>query len=475
MEIKYLLEHDYNDTAFVMAYNVSENPDDRFQVKWAENKLDLMRDIRQRGTENNKKQDKLYSYARIGKIITEEIKNLTKFVPFEKNMSACDANALIDELLDDALPETKKIDTAVEKAFKLQNKELHMQYQNYLFERTGETLADLSKAEILKIVYDIKPKLKDAIKIKFDSVFGKTSWISEEQKNQAKTNIKGMDTETKKNLISLLEKTNFNIRANYGDFVNIRHKRFDETMKIDPVSSANINPKDAISRVANELLRDAIQYEYFKKTNNPEIFFSNKKLTEIPKLSNDDILEKHAKAGIQYHKDAYVLGERIKELGNDGAAVGVFVSEIKNASGKTMPNQDIIKMYFDILKTNFNKFNIQESEKLQDFANFLANKSKDTRIAQQIRDTFGIKPEVYTPFRTAQDEVKKKESIKRLKETANRIENGDYVSGAVIANKTADLVNEYSVIPTKETYKKIKKQTELSAIQKKILQKHNRA
>ena len=133
---------------------------------------------------------------------------------------------------------------------------------------------------------------------------------------------------------------------------------------------------------------------------------------------------------------------------------------------------EINQMYFDILKANFNKFNIQESQELTRFAASLATYSNDPRIKQQIRDTFGIKPYVYDPYQKSQDTYKKEQTKKRLKNAAKRIEQGDYVSGVVIANEMAEIESEYAVKPTSKTTKKIKAKHELSETQKKILARY---
>lgn len=447
----------------VMAYNQSESPE-RFVTDYIggqSRQLDLMSDIFA-GDDVAKK----ISKDRIEKLLTKEIKTLVKNVSFEKDMSPKDANAEIDELLSEN--ETDKFDKKVERLFNDQYKEYHNLDQHYFIEHIISRLGLKSMGAIKAVLFDQKQKFADKM-----NDFANGGAISKEDREIITNCFNRLDEGNKQELKSLLEKNDFDIDGNLDEFLNFKRALYKKSELSRPRPDRVMKPNEAIARAGVDLLRDEMQYKYFKQTGNAGIFFSDKEKEQIKDMSNDEILNKHANFAWQYHRDAYIIGERMKEFGKDATGLGVFVSKLNERPYKlVMKNQDIIRMYFDILKTNFNKFNIQESKELTRFAASLATYSNDPRIKQQIRDTFGVKPFVYDPYQKNQDTYKKEQTKKRLEKAAERIEKGDYISGAVIANEMADIESKYAVKPTKETTKKIKSNHGLSEAQKKILQRY---
>ncbi len=451
MERKYIIK--------VIAYNQSRYRE-QFLFSGADD-LDLMSGI----WSDNQLTQKL-SQERIEKILNKEITSLVKTVSFKKDMSPKDANAMIEDLLNEA--ETDKFDKKVERLFNDRYKEYHAMEQYHFIEVMKGGLSDKSVGAIKAVLFNQKQKAADKMKD-----FVKGGAIDKENREVITSCFNKLDEENKENFTSLLEKNDFDIRGNYDEFLEFTSSLWKKVELSRPHPDRVIKPSEAIARVAVDLLRDELQYKYFKQTGNTGIFFSDKEKEQIQNMSNNDILDKHSDFAWQYHRDAYIIGEHIKRFGKDATALGAFVSKFDDyAYQVAMKNQDIIRMYFDILKTNFNKFNIQESKELTRFAASLAEYSKDNRIAQQIRDTFGIKPFVYDPYQKNQDTYKKEQTKKRLEKAAKRIEKGDYISGAVIANEMADIESKYAVKPTKETTKKIKSNHGLSEAQKKILQKY---
>lgn len=447
----------------VMAYTQSNSPEQFVIRDEASKLLNLTSDVF-----SGDKVVKKLSQKNIENLFAKEINALVKSVSFEKNMSPKEANAEIDELLSET--QTHDFDKKVEKLFGDQYKQYHILDQHYLVQNIIPRLRVATKGAIKDILSIQKQKPVDKM-----MDFVKGGAISKEDREVIIDCFNKLDEKNKEELLSVLEKIDFDIYGNLDEINSFENAIYKKSESVRPHPDRVIKPTEAVARAAVDLLRDALQYKYFKQTGNAEIFFSDKEKQQIKNMSNDEILNKHAQFAWQYHRDAYVIGERIKDFGNDATALGVFVSKFNDRDiygHVIMKNQDIIKMYFDILKTNFNKFNIQESQELTRFAASLATYSNDPRIKQQIRDTFGIKTYVYDPYQKSQDTYKKEQTKKRLKNAAKRIEQGDNVSGVVIANEIAEIESEYAVKPTPKTTKTIKAKHKLSETQKEILARY---
>ena len=52
----------------------------------------------------------------------------------------------------------------------------------------------------------------------------------------------------------------------------------------------------------------------------------------------------------------------MKKIGKDIKVLDAFCDDLRQIGSDTMPNQDIIKMYFEILKQNANKFIVKNFE-----------------------------------------------------------------------------------------------------------------
>ena len=102
---------------------------------------------------------------------------------------------------------------------------------------------------------------------------------------------------------------------------------------------------------------------------------------------------------------------------------------------------------------------------MSEFVGRLRNYVKDERFAKQMAETFGL-PDAPKP---------NKEKVRaRLKDAAARIESGDAYSGVVILDLKNYLQENLAVVPTSQTYDRIKKNVRPADVQKKIMQQYGK-
>ena len=203
----------------------------------------------------------------------------------------------------------------------------------------------------------------------------------------------------------------------------------------------------AIGRVADDMVRDAAKYEYFKMTGNMDVFMSPQDQVAVQDLSDEDLAKKFAPYLGQYFEDALIIKQRMENLMMAGKDITHFVEQVhKHMKVNDYCNQDIIRLMYDTLKLKYNKFN--KNKAVDKFMRALLEMTTDQQLIKQINDTFDIA--------TTKETNKKVRAREALRMAAKRIQNGDAIADTAIFAEVADLRSKYGVISTKDTYKKAK-------------------
>lgn len=211
-----------------------------------------------------------------------------------------------------------------------------------------------------------------------------------------------------------------------------------------------ISVDQLIGRTADELLRDAAKYEYFKKTGDMDIFFSKFQQMEIDSLPDNELAAKYAAASGQRFEDALVIKGRIEKLASENKDMSEFIAAVYKYSvyyTSSYCNPEIARLMFNTLKPYHNKF--KSSKAVTQYMDLFHERVLDAKLRRDISETFGIKP---------QSVKEKKERIKAsLRDAATRISSGDVSSDLVVVDEIEGLRNRYGVIAGPETFNKTKK------------------
>lgn len=409
------------------------------------------------------------NYDEQKKQIKNDIAGIVKNVSFSKGMSVKAANELINDVCHKFNHRINNVDTGVENIFKQQDKYGHI-YEQFMLLEFFMTRAHWVSPEALKEILGVQKQnpFKKAIE-----------FIKQNNNNrkEAMEYFPKLDARFKQIVKHFAKEHGYNISDSWIEWVNLQSNIWREIVSANPNGKNIIEPGIVISRVEHDLLRDELQYKYFKQTGNPGIFLSAQEKERLGQLSDNDLLEKFGRFGLLYHKDAYVIGERMKNIGKDIKALDVFCSNLIKISDDTMPNQDVIKMYFEIMKQYSNKFIVKDFEKysgLQRFVKRLYAYCESKNIKQQMSDSFGKKVVANMgKYALEQEEKEAKNRIKNnLRQASERLQKGEIVSGAVIATDIADLILDYDVKQTDKTAKKVMSKKRLSNVQKNVLNRY---
>ncbi len=218
---------------------------------------------------------------------------------------------------------------------------------------------------------------------------------------------------------------------------------------------------DIIARAVDDMLRDALEYKYYKRTGNMEIFVGPNGQKTADALSDKGLLDVVGWNVMQNYGNALQVARRMKMIIAAERDITPFITELNKMLGDGYVNQDIIRIMFDTLSPHYNKF--KHNKKVSEFIGRLHFYAKDARLATHIAQTFGLK-DAAKPNKT--------DAHLRLKEAATRIASGDNISGVVIVDRELQMARDFAVKPTPETFDRIKKSIKPTAVQQKILQKY---
>lgn len=228
-----------------------------------------------------------------------------------------------------------------------------------------------------------------------------------------------------------------------------------------------------VAYAADDLLRDAAKYEYFKKTGNKDIFFSKMQQMEIEAMTDDELAKKYATASRQRFDRAIIIKERIEKLikQNKTKDITQFIHNVWRSHHDYFCNPDIARMMFDTLKPHFNKF--KQSDEINHYFAVMLETFKDAKLEQDISDTLGIDIRVWAKEKTTKEKLKENKTRmkKSLSDAAKRISSGDIVSGVAILEEVEALKKNYGVRTGPDTFNKAKALREPTATQKKIAER----
>ena len=406
------------------------------------------------------------NYDEQQKQIKSDIANTVKNISFSKDMSVKAANELIDSVCRKFNHRINNVDAGVENIFK-QLEQYKRLFEQYVYlEMFVSNANDISSGA-----------LKEILGVQKQNPFKKAQEFIRYGNSNYKKEVEyfsKLDARFKKFVKHFLGTHDYDIRGSWSKWIEVQSELFREINSLDPNGKNIIEPDIVISRIEHDLLRDELQYKYFKQTGNSEIFLSAKEKEHLGQLSDKDLLEKFGRFGLLYHKDAYVIGERMKKIGKNIKALDAFCDNLVTTSDNTMPNQDVIKMYFEIMKQYSNKFIIKNFEKYAGLRRFiirLYNNCESKNIKQQMQESFGKKVVTNMGKYVLDEEAREaKNRIKNnLYRASERLQKGEVVSGSVIATDIADLISDYDVKLTDQTAKKVMSKKRLSNIQKNVL------
>ena len=228
-----------------------------------------------------------------------------------------------------------------------------------------------------------------------------------------------------------------------------------------------------VAYIADELLRDAAKYEYFKKTGNKDIFFSKMQQMSIDSMTDKELAETYAPTSKQRFDSALVIKERIEKLikENNFKKIQEFIGDVHHHSISSFVNPAITRMMFNTLKPHFNKF--KQSDKIKRYLAGMLDRSRDAKLEQEISETFQVNIRQWANEKTTKEKIKEnKERIKKsLVNAAKRISSGDTVSDTVILEKISNLEKKYGVIAGPETFNKTKQAQQPTKAQLEILKR----
>lgn len=216
-----------------------------------------------------------------------------------------------------------------------------------------------------------------------------------------------------------------------------------------------------IARAVDDLLRDALEYKYYQRTGNMGIFVGASGQKVVDALSDKGLLEAVGWNAMQNYGSALQVARRMKQIIAAERDITPFMTELNKVLGDGYVNQDIIRIMFDTLSPHYNKF--KHNKKVTEFIGRLQFYAKDARLATHMAETFGLKDA---------PKPNKDKARAKLTDAAKRIAAGDNISGVVVIDREQQLVRDFAVEPTSETYGRIKKSIKPTAVQAEILKKY---
>lgn len=213
-----------------------------------------------------------------------------------------------------------------------------------------------------------------------------------------------------------------------------------------------------MARAADDVLRDALMYKYYQRTGNSKIFLEPDSQRHIDRMSDKEFVEFFGWRWMQNYTDGLQVIRRIQNMASQGKDITYLISQLNKTLGGTYYNQNIIRLTFDTLQPYYNKF--KQNKAVTEFVSRLASYTKDMRLAKHMAETFGLT----TAPKPNKDKVKS-----ALQSAARRVESGDGVSDLVILDKKYQIARDYAMIPTDETFGKVKAAYKPTKTQQKIV------
>ena len=217
---------------------------------------------------------------------------------------------------------------------------------------------------------------------------------------------------------------------------------------------------NVIARAVDDMLRDALEYKYYKKTGNMGIFISPSGQKMADGMSDTELLGVVGWNAMQNYGNALQVIRRMERIIAANRDITPFMTELNKTLGDGYANQEIIRMMYNTLSPHYNKF--KNNKKVSEFVSRLRYYVKDSRLATQMAETFGLKD---AP-KPNKDKVRAE-----LVAAAARIAAGDNVSGVVVLDNELKMARDFAVIPTPETYGRIKKSIKPTAVQAEIVKR----
>lgn len=285
--------------------------------------------------------------------------------------------------------------------------------------------------------------------------------------------INALPTDKRKELLKFAKEQNFDIPhqnwKEHGYKKTIANGEF-EKRDNDFAEFSRKNLFNSEMRLAVSALIDRLKYEYYKKTNNMDVFFTKQEYAEINRMSDIDIVNIYGAGATQFFENALVIMQRIEKIAQEKRDITPFMKRlIEKDNPEYYSNQDIIRLFFNSIKNNYNKF--KKNRYVDYFMGYLYDAARNKDLKTQIAETFGLKDR-YNGVISHREKRKKKEE--KLIKAAERIKSGGARSGVVIADNIARLYNEYDVasVDRDKTVEKIKAKKSLSKAQQQIVDRY---
>lgn len=217
---------------------------------------------------------------------------------------------------------------------------------------------------------------------------------------------------------------------------------------------------NVIARAVDDMLRDALEYKYYKKTGNMGIFITESGQYSADKMPDAELLKVVGWNAMQNYGNALQVICRMGRIIAANRDITPFMTELNKTLGDGYANQEIIRMMYNTLSPHYNKF--KNNKKVSEFVSRLRYYVKDSRLATQMAETFGLSD---AP-KPNKDKVRAE-----LAAAAARIAAGDNVSGVVVLDNELKMARDFAVIPTPETYGRIKKSIKPTVVQAEIVKR----
>ena len=279
---------------------------------------------------------------------------------------------------------------------------------------------------------------------------------------QIRENIKKLPRDIVTRLLSFAVQRNYILSAEACKVEGANFKA--EVARSYPKIDRSTERMDTVlGRAVAELLHDALAYKYYKRTGNMEIFADGAAKRYIDQMSDVDLVKFVGWKVMQNYGYALFVIQRMEKIIASNRDITPLITELNKTLGDGYVNQDIMRIMYNTLAPHYNKF--KQNKKVSEFVGRLRNYVKDERFAKQMAETFGL-PDAPKP---------NKEKVRaRLKDAAARIESGDAYSGVVILDLKNYLQENLAVVPTSQTYDRIKKNVSPADVQKKIMQQYGK-
>lgn len=284
--------------------------------------------------------------------------------------------------------------------------------------------------------------------------------------------INTLPKEKRNEMLKFAKEHNFNV--SHSDWRTHGRNQSDEEFRKNNPEHSDFTEKNfynIIMRAAVTVLSDRLKWEYYKKTNDFDVFFDKADQKALNAMSDEQLAKTFGTGAVQYFENALVIKQRIQKIIAEKRDIAPFLEKLR--MNLDYYNQDVIKLLYDSVKNDYSKFS--KSKAVVDFVRALYEVTKDPNMKKNMQETFGIK-NAYEVFKSSKQDIiaQKAEKHRKLTKAAERIKSGNARSGVVIADDIAKLYNEYQVVPVdkKKTVKKLHAKKPLSKAQQHIVDKY---